>query len=432
MEKNIKIGVIGLGYVGLPLAVAFAEKKLDVIAFDINEAKIAEYKKGIDLTDEVGDERLKKAELFVTANPDDLQQCNFYVIAVPTPVLENKRPDLYPLKSASKLVAKYLKKDDIVVYESTVYPGATEEVCVPILEKHSKYKYNEDFFVGFSPERINPGDPVNRLETIVKVTSGSTKESAEVIAQVYEKIIDAGVCRASSIKVAEAAKVIENTQRDINIAFMNELSVIFDKLDINTEEVLKAAQTKWNFLPFIPGLVGGHCIGVDPYYLISKARDHDISPNVMTSAREINDYMGFRVANKILQTLLADGKNPENCRVGILGLTFKADCADCRNTKVADIIGELESFGVTTVKFDDNANEKELKDDYNMDVDSMADLKDLDAVVIAVNHVSFNDWLTIDKLKEMFKKNEKMFVFDIKWLFDENEMIETGFTYWRL
>jgi len=330
------------------------------------------------------------------------------------------------------LVAKYLKKDDIVIYESTVYPGATEEVCVPILEKHSKYKYNEDFFVGFSPERINPGDPVNRLETIVKVTSGSTKESAEVIAQVYEKIIDAGVCRASSIKVAEAAKVIENTQRDINIAFMNELSVIFDKLDINTEEVLKAAQTKWNFLPFIPGLVGGHCIGVDPYYLISKARDHDISPNVMTSAREINDYMGFRVANKILQTLLADGKNPENCRVGILGLTFKADCADCRNTKVADIIGELESFGVTTVKFDDNANEKELKDDYNMDVDSMADLKDLDAVVIAVNHVSFNDWLTIDKLKEMFKKNEKMFVFDIKWLFDENEMIETGFTYWRL
>lgn len=429
--NDLKIAVVGLGYVGLPLAVAFKEKGHNVVAFDVNKSKVDEYKKGHDVTDEVGDDRLKMADLFVTSSEDDIKDCNFYVVAVPTPVLESKRPDLLPLKSASRLVASKLKKGDIVVYESTVYPGATEEVCMPILEKHSNLEFNKDFFIGFSPERINPGDPVNRLETIVKVVSGSTKESAEIIAQTYETIIDAGVHRASSIKVAEAAKVIENTQRDINIAFMNELSIIFDKMDINTEEVLNAAQTKWNFLRFIPGLVGGHCIGIDPYYLISKAKEFDITPNVMTSAREINDYMGFRIANKILSTLLANGKNPENSRVGIFGLTFKADCADARNTKVADIIFELQSFGVNTINFDDNADVNELKHEYNIDVNSVDDLKDLDAIVIAVNHKSF-DWITIDKLKDMFKKGEKMFVFDVKWLFEENEMKENGFDYWRL
>src|SRR6056297_1014319 len=350
-NKKEKISLVGLGYVGMPIAVAFA-KKCDVIGFDVNAAKIESYKKGIDVTKEVGNEALRETSVFFTTNPEDLKQAKFHIVAVPTPIKKDKTPDLTPVISASETLGENLTQGSIVVYESTVYPGVTEEVCKPILEEKSGLKCGVDFKIGYSPERINPGDQVHRLETIVKVVSGMDEESLETIAKVYELVIEAGVYRAESLKVAEAAKVIENSQRDVNIAFVNELAIIFEKMGIDTLSVLKAAGTKWNFLNFKPGLVGGHCIGVDPYYLTYKAAELGYHSQVILSGRRINDNMGAFVAQNTVKQMIKADKNIKGSTVAIMGITFKEDCLDVRNSKVVDIIDELKEYGVKVIIHD--------------------------------------------------------------------------------
>ena len=383
MKDKIKIAIIGLGYVGLPLAVEFG-KHYKTVGFDVNSKRVKELNSGIDKTLEVESKDLKSAKLLkCTSKINDIKDCNFYIIAVPTPIDKFKNPDLTPLIGASKTVAKVLSKNDVVIYESTVYPGATEEECVPVLEEESGLTFNKDFYCGFSPERINPGDKVHTLTTIVKVTSGSTPKTATTVDKLYKKIIKAGTHKASSIKVAEAAKVIENSQRDINIAFVNELALIFDRLGIDTIEVLEAAGSKWNFLPFRPGLVGGHCIGVDPYYLTHKAQEIGYHPEVILAGRRINDNMGMFVANKVIKLMIKKGHAIKDSKILILGMTFKENCPDIRNSRVIDIIEELREFGAKIEVYDSWADKGEVKDEYGIKLIPKLDKK-YNAIINAV------------------------------------------------
>jgi len=414
MEKNnIKIGVIGLGYVGLPLAVEFG-KKYNVVGLDINKERVEELQSGLDSTLEVNKEELAAAEfLKYSTSISDLSECNVYIVTVPTPINQHKQPDLTPLIKASEAIGKVLKKDDIVIYESTVYPGATEEDCVPILEQQSGLTFNQDFFAGYSPERINPGDKEHRVTNILKVTSGSTPEIADFVDKLYKSIITAGTHKASSIRVAEAAKVIENTQRDVNIALINELALLFNRLGIDTEEVLEAAGTKWNFLPFRPGLVGGHCIGVDPYYLTHKAQSIGYTPQIILSGRRINDGMGKYVVSEVIKLMLKKRIHVQKAKVLMLGLTFKEDCPDLRNTRVIDMIQEFEDYGATVDVYDPWVDKQEAKREYNVSpIDSPSDGQ-YDAIVIAVAHQQFKKMGA--KQIRAFGKNNAV-VFDIKYI----------------
>lgn len=407
------IAVIGLGYVGLPLAVEFA-KKYKVIGFDINKKRIAELQQGIDNTLEVSEQGLKAATYIRFSHTiEELQEANTYIITVPTPIDKYKKPDLTPLIRASETVGKVLKTNDIVIYESTVYPGCTEEDCVPILEKFSGLKFNVDFFCGYSPERINPGDKLHTVTKIKKVVSGSTPEIAKKVNELYSSIIVAGTHLASSIKVAEASKAIENAQRDINIAFVNELALIFDRMGIDTSEVLEAAGTKWNFLPFKPGLVGGHCIGVDPYYLTHKAESLGYHPEVILAGRRINDNMGVFIANKVVKLMLKKGHNLPDAKILILGITFKENCPDIRNSRVIDIIQELQDYNTTVDVYDPWASEQEVKHEYNITLTKQVKTK-YDAVILAVKHDKFVDF----DIKSLLKPNTV--VYDIKSFLDTN------------
>ncbi|MFW1892485.1 Vi polysaccharide biosynthesis UDP-N-acetylglucosamine C-6 dehydrogenase TviB [Acinetobacter geminorum] len=427
---DLRIAIIGLGYVGLPLAVEFG-KKGPVIGFDINQKRIDELKSGQDHTLEVTSEELQQSKyLSFSANIDELKQSNFFIVTVPTPVDQVNRPDLTPLRKASETVGQALKKGDIVVYESTVYPGATEEVCIPILEKISGLKFNQDFFAGYSPERINPGDKVNTLTKIKKITSGSTPEVADTVDAVYASIITAGTHKASSIKVAEAAKVIENTQRDLNIALVNELSVIFDRIGIDTLDVLEAAGSKWNFLPFRPGLVGGHCIGVDPYYLTHKAEEVGYHPQVILAGRRINDNMARYVARNTIKLMLQNGVDVPRAKVGVLGVTFKENCPDIRNSKVADLIKELEFWGAQVVVADPWADADEVRHEYGIELGKVDAQNPVDSVIVAVGHNEFRA-LSANELRS-YMKCEKPVLADVKSLFDRTEMSDVGFTVFRL
>lgn len=423
-----KISLVGLGYVGMPIAVAFA-KKVDVIGYDLNAKKIELYKSGIDPTREVGDEAIKNTTVEFTADETQLKNAKFHIVAVPTPVNDDHTPDLSPVEGASRILGRNLTKGSVVVFESTVYPGVTEDVCVPILEKESGLKCGEDFKIGYSPERINPGDKVHRLETIKKIVSGMDEETLDVVAKVYELVVDAGVHRAETIKVAEAAKVIENSQRDINIAFMNELSIIFNKMGIDTQAVLRAAGTKWNFLKFFPGLVGGHCIGVDPYYLTYKAEMLGYHSQVILAGRRINDDMGRYVAENVVKNLIAADKQVKNARVAILGFTFKENCPDTRNTRVIDIVNELKEYGISPVIADPQADAEEALAIYGIEFADMSEIKDMDAVVLAVAHDEFKD-ITIDDMNSMISGNKVLL--DIKGILDRKEYEDAGYIYWRL
>ena len=426
------ISVIGLGYVGMPLAISFA-KKANVIGFDVNKEKVSLYNNGIDVTNEVGNNALKETTALMTCDETKLKEAKFHIVAVPTPTNDDKTPDLRPMIGASKILGRNLTKGSIVVYESTVYPGVTEEICIPILEEVSGMKCGVDFKVGYSPERINPGDKLHRLETIVKVVSGMDEETLETIAKVYELVIDAGVHRAESIKVAEAAKVIENSQRDINIAFVNELSMIFNKMGIDTKAVLEAAGTKWNFLKFSPGLVGGHCIGVDPYYLTHKAEQLGYHSQVILSGRRINDGMGKYVGEYTVKNLIRANKQVKGAKVAVLGITFKEDCPDVRNSKVIDIIHELKEYGVEVFVTDPIAESKEVKEEYEIELIPMESISDMDAIIIAVNHSQFTK-LSIDELDNLFlngPNNDKVII-DVKSILNRKEILSRGYKYWRL
>ncbi len=429
MNANEVVAVVGLGYVGLPLAVEFG-KKGRTIGFDLASAKIENYKRFVDPTGEVSSEQLKEARhLEVTTDPAKLAEADYIVVAVPTPVDIAHNPDFTPLIGASRSVGAHMKKGAIVVYESTVYPGATEEVCIPILEEKSGLKWKEDFHVGFSPERINPGDKEHTLTTILKVVSGDDDESLERIAKLYESVITAGVYRASSIKVAEAAKVIENTQRDLNIALMNELAIIFDKVGIDTLEVLKAAGTKWNFLPFRPGLVGGHCIGVDPYYLTHKAEMVGYHPQVILAGRRINDGMAKFVAEKTVKSMISSGFHVKGSKVNVIGLTFKENCPDLRNSKVADIVHELESYGCDVHVFDPQADAEEAQHEYGIKLESWDSLPQADALVVAVPH---KEVLALSLADFQSKLNPDGCFIDVKSQFDPKALQEAGYCVWRL
>ena len=426
-----KLSLVGLGYVGMPIAVAYA-KKIKVVGYDFNAAKVELYKKGIDPTREVGDEAIKNTSVEFTADPEKLRECKFHVVAVPTPVNDDHTPDLSPVEGASHTLGKYLTKGSIVVYESTVYPGVTEDICVPILEQESGLKCGVDFKVGYSPERINPGDKVHRLDTITKIVSGMDEETLEEVANVYSLVALAGVYKAQSIKVAEAAKVIENSQRDINIAFMNELSMIFHKMDIDTKSVLEAAGTKWNFLKFFPGLVGGHCIGVDPYYLTYKAEELGYHSQIILSGRRINDDMGKYIAESCVKNLIANDIAVKNAKVAILGFTFKENCPDTRNTKIIDIYNELGEYGITPVVVDPEADADEAKRLYGIDFDSLDAVKDMDAVIVAVAHKEFESYKPADIAKFFNAKHKTKVFMDLKGIYDMNEYKAPEYNYWRL
>lgn len=454
LNREEKISLIGLGYVGMPIAVAFA-KKIDVIGFDVNKEKVELYKQGIDPTKEVGNKVIKNTTVEFTCDEAKLRDAKFHIVAVPTPVKSDRTPDLTPVKSATQTLGRNLTKGSIVVFESTVYPGVTEEICVPILEKESGLKYGEDFKVGYSPERINPGDQEHRLETIIKVVSGMDNETMDIVAKVYEIVVDAGVFKAESIKVAEAAKVIENAQRDINIAFMNELSIIFNKMDIDTKAVLEAAGTKWNFLRFSPGLVGGHCIGVDPYYLTYKAEQEGYYSQIILSGRKINDDMGKYVAESTVKKMIKANKQINKSRVAIFGVTFKENCPDVRNTKVVDVIKELEEYGVEVKVIDPVADKEDLWNEYKINPCTVDEVKDMDAVIFAVPHNEFRD-IKLEEIKNMFGvhqyiesevmsevaaasengmkylANNDCVLIDIRGMLDRKEAEKLGFNYWRL
>lgn len=423
---NRKIAVVGLGYVGLPVAVAFG-KQQKVVGFDINKTRINELKNGYDRTNEVNDEDLKKSNIKFTNEPEELSKVDFIIVAVPTPINKNNQPDLTPLIKASETVGKALTQNTIVVYESTVYPGATEEDCVPVLEKFSGLTNGSDFFVGYSPERINPGDKVHTFETITKVVSGQTPEVLEVVAEVYSMVVKAGVHKASSIKVAEAAKVIENTQRDVNIALMNEIAIIFDKVGIDTSEVLDASGTKWNFLNFKPGLVGGHCIGVDPYYLTHKAQELGHHPEVILAGRRINDNMSKYVASNIIKELLKKGIEVQGMTINLLGLTFKENCPDLRNTKVIDIVRELEDYGMNVIVNDVEADKETAKKLYGIELKDKNEMTKTDSLIFAVPH---NDYIE-DKNSYLELLNDNGLVIDIKGLIKNNDL-KYNQTVWRL
>ncbi|NLM44846.1 MAG: nucleotide sugar dehydrogenase [Clostridiales bacterium] len=447
-NRKEKISVIGLGYVGLPLAISFAEVA-EVVGYDISKEKVKQYLRGIDITKEVGDNAVKETTAFFTWEEKYLQDCKFHIVAVPTPINSDKTPNLKPIIEASKAVGRNLTKGSIVVYESTVYPGVTEEICTPILEEESNLRCGVDFKVGYSPERINPGDKVHRLESIVKVVSGMDEESTEIIAKVYELVVKAGVYKAESIKVAEAAKVIENSQRDINIAFMNELSIIFNKLGIDTKAVLEAAGTKWNFLKFTPGLVGGHCIGVDPYYLTYKAEEIGYHSQIILAGRKINDDMGKYVAENVVKNMIKADKQIKGSTVAIFGITFKENCPDVRNTKVVDVIRELEEYGINVKVVDPVADKEDLWKTYGIKLYEMEEIKDVDAVVFAVAHDEFKS-IKLKDIKKMYNNrwnnhqelikeiavtaehDNKYVLIDIKGIFNRKEAENMNFQYWRL
>jgi UDP-N-acetyl-D-galactosamine dehydrogenase len=443
LEKKTKLSLVGLGYVGLPLAIAF-DKKVDVIGFDINKEKIETYKSGIDPTNEIGGEGVKNSSVFFTNDESKLRECNFHVVAVPTPTNEDKTPDLRPVIGSSEIIGRNLTKGSIVVYESTVYPGVTEEICVPILERESGLKCGQDFKVAYSPERINPGDKVNRLENIVKIVSGMDAETLDAVAKVYELVIEAGVYRAESIKVAEAAKLIENCQRDVNIAFVNELAMIFDKMNIDTKAVINAAGSKWNFIKMNPGLVGGHCIGVDPYYLIHRAKEIGLESKVIAAGRAINDGMAKYVAENTVKSLIKANKRVKGAKVAVLGITFKEDCPDTRNTKVVDIIKELKEYEVEVVIADAVAGKEELREEYGLELKDIQDINSMDAVILAVAHseyrkMNINDFNKLyclnNELEEVAAEkevNDKNVFIDVKGIMDKNSVDKDRFVYWRL
>lgn len=453
VNKEEQISMIGLGYVGMPIAVAFA-KKVNVIGFDVSKSKIELYKNGIDPTKEVGNEIIKNTTVEFTSDESSLREAKFHIVAVPTPVKDDHTPDLTPVESASRTLGRNLTKGSIVVFESTVYPGVTEDICVPILEKESGLKCGVDFKVGYSPERINPGDKVHRLETIIKVVSGQDQETLDIVAKVYELVVDAGVYKAASIKVAEAAKVIENSQRDINIAFMNELSIIFNKMGIDTKAVLEAAGTKWNFLNFSPGLVGGHCIGVDPYYLTYKAEQMGYHSQIILSGRKINDDMGKYVAESTVKKMIKANKQINGAKVAIFGVTFKENCPDVRNTKVVDVIKELEEYGIDVKVVDPQVDKEDLWHEYRINLCEVEDIKEMDAVIFAVPHDEFKaiqledvkmmfgptGLVNLEAMKEVAATSEfdldinrkDCVLMDLKGMFNREEAEDTGFAYWRL
>jgi len=432
LNNKEKIAVVGLGYVGMPIAVAFA-KKVNVIGFDLNKKKIELYKSGIDPTNEVGNDEIKNTAVKFTSDETKLKEAKFHIVAVPTPINSDKTPDLLPVEGASRIVGRNLIKGSIVVYESTVYPGVTEDICVPILEDESGLKCGVDFKIGYSPERINPGDKVHRLENITKIVSGMDEESLDEIAKVYELVIEVGVHRAGSIKVAEAAKVVENSQRDINIAFMNELAMVFNRMGIDTKEVVEAMNTKWNALGFTPGLVGGHCIGVDPYYFVYEAEKLGYHSQIILSGRKINDGMGKFVADSIIKKLILANKVVRRAKVVILGITFKENTPDTRNSKVVDIIDSLREYGIDPIVVDPEADATEAKHEYGVDLVDIKEINDADCLVLAVAHDIFKQmsWDGIDSLYGEFENNEKVLI-DVKSILDRKEIEEKGYSYWRL
>ena len=429
MRRKEKIAVVGLGYVGLPLAVHLSQH-FKVVGYDLKSQRVAELKKGIDRTREVTSADLQQARIDFSNEPDSLRACKMIIVAVPTPIDEYRIPDLGPLNSASTTVGQYLSPGSCVVFESTVYPGATEEVCLPILERESGLRLHKDFSLGYSPERINPGDQVHTVDKIIKIISASDESTCDLLVDVYGKIISAGVHRASSIRVAEAAKVIENTQRDLNIALMNELAKIFDIMDIDTQEVLAAAGTKWNFLPFKPGLVGGHCIGVDPYYLTFKAEALGYHPEIILAGRRINDRMGKYVAERTVKLLITAGKKVRSAKVALLGLTFKEDVPDLRNTKVVDIVHELNDYGIRVVTSDPLADPEEAKVYYDIDLVSIDAITDVDAVIVAVMHSEYKN-LGLERIAGLCNNGHPLLI-DVKSAFDHKEAESLGINYWRL
>lgn len=430
-KHETKLAVVGLGYVGLPLAVAFAEEGIDVIGYNRSQGRIDMYKSGVDPTHEVGDERIAASTVDFTAAPVRLKEAKFIIVAVPTPVDEGHVPDLSPVTSSTAVIGRNLSKGSIIVYESTVYPGVTEDLCIPILEKESGMKCGVDFFVGYSPERINPGDKVHTLRTIRKIVSGMNPEVCEEVAKVYEIVIDAGVFKASCIKVAEAAKVIENCQRDVNISFVNELSKIFDRLDIDTAEVMEAAGTKWNFLKYNPGLVGGHCIGVDPYYLTYRAEQVGYTSQVILAARHVNDSMGRYVAQGAIKQMVKAGKCGKGARVAILGFTFKENCPDTRNTRVIDIIKEFAEYDISPVVVDYFADKPDVYKEYGLKLQDDSALKNMDAIIIAVSHEKYRN-LTMTELDAMYAPGVKKVLIDVKGILNKKEYQDAGYLYWRL
>ncbi len=432
-NKESKLAVVGLGYVGLPLAVEFG-KSVNTLGFDVNTKRIAELQQCFDHNKETSPEELKSAKFIeYTSDPARLKEARFIIVAVPTPITQNKMPDLFCIKSASELVGRNLSKGSIVVFESTVYPGLTEEVCIPLLEKESGLRYPMDFKVGYSPERINPGDKQHTLTSVVKVVAGSDKETLEEVAKTYEIVAHAGVYRAVSIKCAEAAKVIENTQRDLNIAFMNELAIIFDKMGIDTQSVLDAAGTKWNFINMKPGLVGGHCIGVDPYYLTFKAEELGYHPQVILAGRSINDSMGKYIANQTVKHLIKAGKAVKDSKVLVLGITFKEDVSDIRNSRVIDVINELKEFGVQVIVCDPLADKGEVQHEYGVElIDYSQELK-VDGIVVAVAHKTFKERLTPAVMAQHFSDGDSEgVIIDVKGMFNPGDFIQYKVTYWRL
>lgn len=431
-KERAVISVTGLGYVGMPLAVEFA-KKFEVIGFDINSHKIEQYKNGIDPTHEVGNDAVKNSTVHFTNNPSDLREANFHIIAVPTPVNQDKTPDLDPVTGASEIVGKNLKPGSIVVYESTVYPGVTEDICVPVLEKESGLKCGVDFKIGYSPERINPGDKVHRLTNIKKIVSGMDMETLNVIDSVYSQIIEAGVHRAPSIKVAEAAKVVENSQRDINIAFMNELAMVFDKMHIDTKDVIEAMRTKWNALPFTPGLVGGHCIGVDPYYFVYEAEKLGYHSQIILSGRKVNDSMGNFIAQAAIKELIQTGIAVKQAKVLVMGITFKENCPDSRNTKVVDIVNTLKEYGLSPIVTDPLADPVITEKEYSIQLQPIAEQKDIDCVILAVAHDEYKEipFATFEKFFRNVPNNQKV-VIDVKSVLDKDAFVNAGYRFWRL
>ncbi|WP_026858336.1 nucleotide sugar dehydrogenase [Jeotgalicoccus psychrophilus] len=433
LQKKAKLAVIGLGYVGLPIAVEFA-KKINVVGFDTNKDKINTYKKGYDPTKEVGDHVVKNTTVDFTYNEEDLKNVDFHIVSVPTPINSDKTPDLYPVESASRMIGRNLKKDAYVVYESTVYPGVTEDVCIPILEKESGLVCGKDFKVGYSPERINPGDKVNTLDKIVKIVSAVDTDSLNVIADVYEIVITAGTHKANSIKVAEAAKVVENSQRDINIAFMNELAKVFDMMNIDTNDVVTAMKTKWNSLPFTPGLVGGHCIGVDPYYFLYQAEKLGYHSQIIQAGRKINDSMGSFIAQAIIKKLIETDKIVRKAKVVIFGVTFKENCPDTRNSKVFDIVAALKEYGIEVTFVDEQADKKEAKEFYNIEISNISDVTDADCLVFTVAHDEFKS-LNINDLDKYYNNKlplKERILVDVKGIFDTKDLYNSELTYWRL
>ncbi|MCR0182843.1 nucleotide sugar dehydrogenase [[Clostridium] innocuum] len=432
-NKEEYISLIGLGYVGMPIAVAFA-KKAKVIGFDLNKQKIEQYKSGTDPTNEVGNNVIKNTTVIFTSDESDLKKAKFHIVAVPTPVNQDHTPDLSPVIGASSILGRNLTRGSIIVYESTVYPGVTEDVCIPILEKESGLKHGVDFKVGYSPERINPGDKVHRLENIKKIVSGSDEDSLKVIQAIYDLIIEVGTYPVSTIKTAEAIKVVENSQRDINIAFMNELAMVFDRMGIDTNEVVNGMNTKWNALGFRPGLVGGHCIGVDPYYFTYEAEKLGYHSQIILSGRKVNDGMGEFIANATIKQLILAGKAPKKSKIAILGLTFKENCPDIRNSKVEDIINELAKYEINPMVIDPWATKEDAKKEYNIELTNFNDVKDVDCIILAVAHDQFKalTWEKIDSLYKAFDDNKQKVLIDVKGLRKIEEATDMGYRYWRL